>query len=51
MADHLIDIYNENYELIGTELKSIAHEKGYWHQVFTCVIINSISNKIYFQKK
>lgn len=51
MAEHLIDIFDENYELIGTEMKSIAHKKGYWHQVFTCVIINSKNNKIYFQKK
>lgn len=51
MADHLIDIFNENYELIGSELKSIAHKEGYWHQVFTCSIINSKRNKIYFQKK
>ncbi|MEG2013550.1 MAG: NUDIX domain-containing protein [Anaerovoracaceae bacterium] len=51
MSDHLVDIYDENFELIGQELKSIAHERGYWHQVFTCVIINSKDNKIYFQKK
>lgn len=51
MADHLLDIYNENFELIGRELKSVAHEKGYWHQVFSCIIINSKKNKIFFQKK
>lgn len=51
MADHLVDIFDENFNLIGRELKSIAHEKGYWHQVFTCIIINSKTNKIYFQRK
>lgn len=51
MADHLLDIYNENFELIGKELKSVAHEQGHWHQVFSCIIINSKKNKIFFQKK
>lgn len=52
MADHLIDIFDENYNFVGTELKSIAHQKkDMWHQVFTCIIINSKNNKVFFQKK
>lgn len=51
MSDHLIDIFDENYNFIGSEMKSIAHQKALWHEVFTCLIINSKTNKIYFQKK
>lgn len=52
MADHLIDIFDENYNFVGTELKSIAHQKkDMWHQVFSCIFINSTNNKMFFQKK
>lgn len=51
MSDHLVDIFDENYNYVGTELKSIAHQKGLWHRVFTCIIVNKEKNTIYFQKK
>ncbi len=47
----LIDIFDEHYNLIGTSTKSEAHQKGLWHQVFACLIINSRNNKVYLQYK
>lgn len=34
--DELIDIFNQNYEHIGTAQKSKAHSEGIWHQTFHC---------------
>lgn len=47
----LIDIFNDNYEHIGVEDKKIAHEKGLWHRVFTCIILNSVKSTVYLQRK
>lgn len=47
----ILDIFNENYELIGTAPKDIVHKNGYWHQVFGCLFINSNKNKVYLQYK
>ncbi len=51
MADHYVDIYDENYKKVGIALKSEAHKKGLWHRVFTCIIVDSTKKTIYFQKK
>ena len=50
-VEELIDIYTDNYEYLGVAEKKIAHKKGLWHRVFTCVILNSIKSTIYLQKK
>ena len=51
MMSSLIDIFNDKYEHIGVEDKKIAHEKGLWHRVFTCVILNSQKSTVYLQRK
>ncbi|MGM9834516.1 MAG: NUDIX domain-containing protein [Bacilli bacterium] len=43
-----LDIYNENKELIGTELRSVVHEKGLWHKTIHCWLFDHSGN-IYFQ--
>lgn len=47
----LIDIFNDNYEYIGTADKRNVHEKGLWHRVFTCIILNSEKSTVYLQRK
>ncbi len=46
-----IDIFDDNYNYIGTEDKQIVHRKGIWHRVFTCQIFSSKDKCVYFQKK
>lgn len=47
----MIDIFDKDYKLIGTTSKKEAHEKGLWHQVFACLLINGKENKVYLQYK
>lgn len=47
----LIDIFNDRYELIGTEEKSAAHSKGLWHRTFSALAINPITRRVFLQKK
>lgn len=47
----IINIYDENHKLIGKSTKKEAHEKGLWHEVFSCLFINSKNNKVYLQYK
>ena len=51
MNRELIDIFDENHKLISKDTKENAHKHGLWHEVFACIIINSSTNKIYFQYK
>ncbi len=46
-----IDIFDQNHNYLGTCDKKRAHEKGLWHQVFSCLFINSQKNTVYFQYK
>ncbi len=46
-----INIYDDNYNLIGTSEKKKAHKEGLWHEVFTCEIINPKKNTAIFQIK
>lgn len=46
-----IDIYDDNYNYIGTEDKQVVHRNGIWHRVFTCQIFSSKDKCVYFQKK
>ncbi len=47
----LIDIYDENCHLIGSAPKEEAHQKGLWHKVFSCLLVNTKKNKVYLQYK
>lgn len=46
-----IDIYDKDENLLGYCEKDKAHELGYWHRVFGCMIYNNKKNKIFFQLK
>lgn len=46
-----IDIYDKNENYIGYCEKDKAHEYGYWHKVFGCLIYNKKRNKVFFQLK
>jgi isopentenyldiphosphate isomerase len=47
----LIDIFNDRYELIGTEDKKMAHAKGLWHRTFSALAVNPTSRRVILQKK
>jgi isopentenyldiphosphate isomerase len=53
MAAEYFDIYNENMNFIGTELRTEVHKKGYWHKSFQCWFIfkNSGKDYILFQRR
>jgi isopentenyldiphosphate isomerase len=53
MKQEYFDIYNENMEHIGTELRSIVHKKGYWHKSFQCWLVCKEGSEEYilFQKR
>ena len=46
-----LDVFDENYHLIGSASKKEVHEKGLWHQVFSCLFVNTKKNKVYLQYK
>ena len=47
----ILNIYNDNYELLGTCEKKLAHKIGLWHEVFTCLVINPEKNTVIMQIK
>lgn len=47
----MLDIFDEEHNFLGTCNKTEVHQKGYWHQVFGCLLINSKKNKVYLQYK
>ena len=49
--NEILDIYNDNFEHIGTAGRKEVHEKGLWHQVVACQTFNPETKKIIFQKK
>lgn len=53
MKQEYFDIYNENMEHIGTELRSVVHKKGYWHKSFQCWFVckEGCEKYILFQKR
>lgn len=51
MGNEIIDIFTDQYELVGQASKEEAHKNGLWHRVFTCIVINSENEKILLQKK
>ena len=46
-----IDIYDSKEHLLGYCEKDKAHQLGYWHKVFGCLIYNSKRNKVFLQIK
>ena len=51
IAKEYIDFYDSKERILGYCDKKLAHEKGYWHRVFGCMIYNSKTKKVYFQLK
>ena len=49
--EEMLDVYNDNFEHIGTAGRKEVHEKGLWHQVVACQVFNPKTKKIIFQKK
>lgn len=47
----MLDIFDENHNYLGTCEKKEVHQKGLWHQVFACLLIDSKKNKVYLQYK
>ena len=47
----LLKIFDKNYKEIGFKHREIIHERGYWHEVFHCWVIEKINAEwhIYFQ--
>ena len=39
MTPERFDIYDDQQNWIGTELRSVVHAKGYWHRSFHCWIV------------
>ena len=46
-----LDIFDDKYRSVGTAGKKEAHQKGLWHRVFTCILINPKNKTILLQKK
>jgi 8-oxo-dGTP pyrophosphatase MutT (NUDIX family) len=46
-----IDVFNDRYELIGTEDKKIAHARGLWHRTFSALAIRPAARQVLLQKK
>lgn len=44
-------IFDEQYNKIGTALRDEVHEKGFWHEVFHCWVIEKVEDEwmIYLQ--
>ncbi len=51
MSIEYIDVFSNNYTYIGKADKKTAHKEGLWHRVFTCLIVDSQTKTVYFQKK
>jgi 8-oxo-dGTP pyrophosphatase MutT (NUDIX family) len=47
----MLDIFDENHNHLGTCEKKEVHARGLWHQVFSCLFMNSKKNTVYLQYK
>jgi 8-oxo-dGTP pyrophosphatase MutT (NUDIX family) len=47
----MIDVFNDRYELTGTEDKKVAHARGLWHRTFSALAINPKTGTVLLQKK
>lgn len=46
-----IDVFNDRYELVGTEDKKAAHVRGLWHRTFSALAISPAAGRVLLQKK
>lgn len=51
IIEEYIDIYDEKENLLGYCEKKKAHQLGYWHKVFGCIVFNSKRKKVFMQLK
>lgn len=49
MKDELIKIFDDNYKFVGNMTSAEVHEKGLWHEVFHCWLVDTETNKILYQ--
>ena len=47
----VIDVFNDRYELVGTEDKKAAHARGLWHRTFSALAIRPAAGRVLLQKK
>ncbi|MGN0966111.1 MAG: NUDIX domain-containing protein [Candidatus Coprovivens sp.] len=47
----MLDIFDKDHNYLGTCEKKEVHQKGLWHQVFACLLIDGEKNKVYLQYK
>lgn len=46
-----IDIFTDRYEYVGIEEKAVAIANGYWHRVFSCLVLNASTRTVFLQKR
>ncbi|PAF29255.1 NUDIX domain-containing protein [Paenibacillus sp. 7516] len=53
MTPERFDIYDDQQNWIGTELRSVVHAKGYWHRSFHCWIVRDDGHQrmVLFQRR
>ncbi|MGC5775272.1 NUDIX hydrolase [Paenibacillus pabuli] len=53
MTPERFDIYDDQQNWIGTELRSVVHAKGYWHRSFHCWIVRDEGEQrlVLFQRR
>jgi 8-oxo-dGTP pyrophosphatase MutT (NUDIX family) len=47
----MLDIFDKDHNYLGTCEKKEVHQRGLWHQVFACLLIDGQKNKVYLQYK
>jgi isopentenyldiphosphate isomerase len=53
MTPERFDIYDDQQNWIGTELRSVVHAKGFWHRSFHCWIVRDEGSRrlVLFQRR
>lgn len=51
MKREILDIFDENFILIGHSDYKTIHDKGFWHQVIHCWIMDPTSHLVIYQKR
>ncbi|OPJ62438.1 NUDIX hydrolase [Clostridium oryzae] len=47
MKEEYIDVFDENFNLIGCQPREEIHKNGYWHQTFHCWVIHKTDKMDY----
>lgn len=47
----MLDVFDKEHNYVGVCEKKEVHKRGLWHQVFSCLFIDSQTNKVYLQYK